>query len=113
MIILTRHKMYTYGNSLQRKSNTCQYSDTTPPPRRNLPRWSSRRAADLPAVAVVVGDPEQLTQGDDSKTTVEQSPCRSIFPGESGLLSLDAGLDLQEHDGKAQPWQRDGFSDSR
>ena len=36
-----------------------------------------------------------------------------IFPGESGLLSLDAGLDLQEHDGKAQPWQRDGFSGSR
>ena len=36
-----------------------------------------------------------------------------IFPEESGILSLDAGLDLQEHDGKAQPWQRDGFSGSR
>ncbi len=36
------------------------------------------------AVAVVVGDPEQLHQGNDTKTTmeqmVEQSPCRSIFP---------------------------------
>ena len=30
-----------------------------------------------------------------------------IFPEESGILSLDAGLDLQEHDGKAEPWQRD------
>ena len=32
---------------------------------------------------------------------------------EPGILSLDAGLDLQEHDGKAQPWQRDSFPDSR
>jgi len=36
-----------------------------------------------------------------------------IFPGESGLLSLDAGPDLPERDAKAQPWQRDGFSGSR
>ena len=69
---------------------------------------------DLPAVAVAVGDPEQLHQVNDTATApgspeVAVSPCRSIFPGESGLLSLDAGLDLQEHDGKAQPWQRDGF----
>ena len=40
---------------------------------------------DLPAVAVAVGDPEQLHQGNDTATApgsphVEQSPCRSIFP---------------------------------
>ena len=58
------------------------------------------------------------TRGTDTETAPE--PFRGgavavpvIFPEESGILSLDAGLDLQEHDGKAQPWQRDGFSDSR
>ena len=39
---------------------------------------------DLPAVAVAVGDPEQLHQVNDSKTTmeqtVEQSPCRRSSP---------------------------------
>ena len=105
-------------------------------------------------MAVVVSDPEQLTQGTDTETApepyqVEQSPCRSIFPPwpwpsvirdtftqgndtkttmeqmveqspcrrsspeNRDYSPMDAGLDLQEHDGKAQPWQRDGFSDSR
>ena len=39
---------------------------------------------DLPAVAVAVGDPEQLHQVNGSKTTmeqtVEQSPCRRSSP---------------------------------
>ena len=126
----------------------------TPTPHRYLPRCSSS-AGDLPAVAVVVGDPEQLHPGDRHRdragtvlsaavavppifppwpwpsvirssstqgtgTETAPEPFRGgavavpvIFPRESGLLSLDAGLDLQAHDGKAQPWQRDGFSDSR
>ena len=70
---------------------------------------------DLPAVAV--SDPEQLHPGDRHRHRAGTFPGAAvavplIFPEESGLLSLDAGLDLQEHDGKAQPWQRDGFSGS-
>ena len=77
---------------------------------------------DRDAVAVVVGDPEQLHPGDRHQHLTGTprggaiggaADMPPIFPGESGLLSLDAGLDLQEHDGKAQPWQRDGFSGSR
>ena len=44
---------------------------TTPPPRRDLPMWSSHRAADLPVVAVVVVDPEHLDQVNNTKTTME------------------------------------------
>ena len=66
---------------------------------------------------MVVGDPEQLHQVNGSKTTmeqtVEQSPCRRSSPENRDYSPMDAGLDLQEHDGKAQPWQRDGFSGSR
>ena len=79
--------------------------------------WSSHRAADLPVVAVVVVDPEQLHQGNDTKTTmeqmVEQQTCRRSSPENRDYSPMDAGLDLQGHDGKAQPWQRDGFSGSR
>ena len=58
------------------------------------------------------------TQGTDLATAPEPFRGGAVAvppscPEESGILSLDAGFDLQEHDGKAQPWQRDGFPDSR
>ena len=72
---------------------------------------------DRDAVAVAVSDPEQPHPGDRHRHRAGTSRGGAaavplIFPEESGLLSLDAGLDLQEHDGKAQLWQRDGFSGS-
>ena len=67
---------------------------------------------------MVVSDPGHLYPGDRHRHRAGTVPGAAvavplIFPEEPGLLSLDAGLDLPEHDGKAQPWQRDGFPDSR